>query len=399
MAMSKREKLLAAGVGAVVLLFVGQSIVSSFQDALTKKKEKLEGLVKKKQDQDLLVTSGIIANQKINIVAPRSLPRNVEKARADYMEWLIALGDEAQLNEPTPRFLDASSFKPEKDAFQSFKFQIKGAGTIETATQLLYGFYAKDYLHRITRFDVSPLNSREPDRLSITLDCEVLALAIAKDKQEPPDANSNRFAKSLDEYKKTISERNLFSPMNYPPNVSAKKSVEAKVGLKLDYTIEATDAGPNQYLLFDTVGEVPEGLKMDRDLGKLSWSPTKPGDYNVVVKVTDTGIPAKSALQTLTLSVREMPPPAPPANKFDVASQATVTALIVGRSGPEAWVLSKTDDKKYYLRKGDQLKLGGVQGQVMDVGANFVELETEGRRWLVGLDESLADAYKRGQED
>ncbi|MCF7963103.1 MAG: Ig domain-containing protein [Pirellula sp.] len=399
MAMNKREKLLAAGVGAVVLLFVGQSIVSSFQDALTKKKEKLEGLVKKKQDQDLLVTSGIIANQKINIVAPRSLPRNVEKARADYMEWLIALGDEARLDEPTPRFLDASPFKPEKDAFQSFKFQIKGAGTIENATQLLYGFYAKDYLHRITRFDVSPLNSREPDRLSITLDCEVLALAIAKDKQEPPEANSNRFAKSLDEYKQTICERNLFSPMNYPPNVSAKKSVDAKIGLKLDYTIEATDAGPNQYLLFDTVGEVPEGLKMDRDLGKLSWSPTKPGDYKVVVKVTDTGIPAKSALQTLTLSVKEMPPPAPPANKFDVASQATVTALIVGRSGPEAWVLSKTDDKKYYLRKGDQLKLGGVQGQVIDVGANFVELETEGRRWLVGLDESLADAYKRGQED
>lgn len=399
MAMNKREKFLAAGVGAVVLLFVGQSIVSSFQDALAKKKEKLEGLVKKKQDQDLLVTSGIIANQKINIVAPRSLPRNVEKARADYMEWLIALGDEARLDEPTPRFLDASPFKPEKDAFQSFKFQIKGAGTIETATQLLYGFYAKDYLHRITRFDVSPLNSREPDRLSITLDCEVLALAIAKDKQEPPEANSNRFAKSLDEYKQTICERNLFSPMNYPPNVSAKKSVDAKIGLKLDYTIEATDAGPNQYLLFDTVGEVPEGLKMDRDLGKLSWSPTKPGDYKVVVKVTDTGIPAKSTLQTLTINVKEMPPPAPPANKFDVASQATVTALIVGRSGPEAWVLSKTDDKKYYLRKGDQLKLGGVQGQVIDVGANFVELETEGRRWLVGLDESLADAYKRGQED
>ncbi len=399
MAMNKREKLLAVGVGAVVLLFVGQSIVSSFQDALTKKREKLESLVKKKQDQDLLVTSGIIANQKINIVAPRSLPKNVEKARADYMEWLIALGDEAQLDEPTPRFLDASSFKPEKDAFQSFKFQIKGSGTIENATQLLYGFYSKDYLHRITRFDVSPLSSREPDRLSITLDCEVLALAIAKDKQEPPAGNSNRLAKSLDEYKKPISERNLFSPMNYPPNVSAKKTVDAKVGLKIDYTIEATDAGPNQYLLFDTVGDVPEGLKMDRDLGKISWSPTKPGEYKVVVKVTDTGIPAKSALQTLTLSVKEMPPPAPPADRFDVASQATVTALIVGRSGPEAWVLSKTDDKKYYLRKGDQLKLGGVQGQVIDVGANFVELETDGRRWLVGLDESLADAYKRGQED
>jgi hypothetical protein len=33
------------------------------------------------------------------------------------------------------------------------------------------------------------------------------------------------------------------------------------------------------------------------------------------------------------------------------------------------------------------------------VGANYMELETEGKRWTVGLDENLADAYRRMNVD
>jgi len=52
-----------------------------------------------------------------------------------------------------------------------------------------------------------------------------------------------------------------------------------------------------------------------------------------------------------------------------------------------------------FLREGENLKLGDIQGKVISIGANFIELETEGKRWTVGLDEPLADAYKRGLED
>ena len=398
MAMNQREKLLAIGVGALVTLFVGRSVISSFQSALAKKNEKIEELEQKKLDQNFIVDSAIIANQKLNIVAARSLPRSVEKARADYLDWLVTLGNDSKLSEPTPRFLTQTFFKPDKDAYQSFKFQLKGNGTVENLTKLLYGFYSKDYLHRITNLDLSPSNT-EPDLLSITLNCEVLSLANAKESQDPPSDNSHQLAKSLEEYNSVIVERNLFSPMNLPPIAEAKKKVDAKVGIKLDYTIEATDTGANQYLFFDAMSDLPKGFKVDRDAGKLIGTATEAGEFKVEVKITDTGIPARSTVQTLTVNVKELPKPEKEPIKFDVASQAIVTALIVGRSGPEAWVLSKTDDKKYYLHKGDQLKLGGVQGQVIDVGANFVELETDGRRWLVGLDESLADAYKRGQED
>jgi preprotein translocase subunit YajC len=62
-------------------------------------------------------------------------------------------------------------------------------------------------------------------------------------------------------------------------------------------------------------------------------------------------------------------------------------------------VRSKTEGKTLQLRKGDELKLGNLVGKVLDVSPDFLELETEGKRWTVGLDESIADAFKKSMED
>lgn len=392
--MNSREKLLAAGVGVIATLFVGQSVVSSIQGGFDKKKQLIESLEKKKGEQGLQVTSGVVASQKLNKVVARSLSSKEETARAEYMKWLISLGEESQLAAPTPEGIGDN---PEKDgSYQLFKFKLSGTGTIENATQLLYGFYAKDYLHRIVQFSFRPIaGSNEPDQLNISLECEVLALGIAKEKQEPPKAISNRVAKSLEEYKQTILDRNLFGPTNRAPKLDPKKSLEAKVGLRLEHTVEAKEMDPKQRVSYELVGEIPKGLLIDKDSGKLTWSSNELGEYQVNVQATDNGIPKKSSLQSLTIKVNPLPPVPTPPVQFDVASQAMITALIFGGDAPEAWIQSKTESKTYKLRKGDQLKLGGVQGMVKEVGANYVEIETDGRRWVVGLDESLAEAYSR----
>jgi len=397
MAMNSREKILAAGVGVIATLFVGRSLFTSIQGGFEKKTQLVETLEKKKSDQDLQITAGEVANKKLVSLVPKSLPKVEETARADYQKWLISLGEEAQLTSPLTKW---SGYLQEKDSpYQLLKFNLQGTGTIEHATQLLYGFYAKDYLHRISRFDMSPVpNSVEPDQLTISLECEVLALLIAKDKQDPPKGISNRIAKSLDEYKEPILARNLFAPTNQPPQLEPKKSVEAKVGLRLEHMVEATEVDPNQRISYELVGDIPKGMRLERDTGKLTWTSNELGEYKVSVQATDNGIPKRSSLQSLIVKVNPLPPTPPPPIQFDVASQAMVTALI-GGINPEAWIHSKTESKTYKLQKGDQLKLGGVNGLVKEVGANYVELETEGRRWLVGLDESLADAYTRSKTD
>jgi len=398
MAMNSREKLLAAGIGVIGTLFVGNSVVSTIRSGFEKKKDLVQSLVKKKGDQELQMTAGKVASLKLNKVVAKSLPRNEELAIGDYQKWLLELSEEAQLAAPISQF---TADTIEKDgSYHLYKFKVAGTGTIENATQLLYGFYSKDYLHRIVQFEFRPVpNAPEPDQLMISLNCEVLSLGIAKEKQEPPKNNSNRLAKSLDEYKQTILGRNLFAPTNQPPKLEIKKTVEAKVGLRLDHTVEAQEVDPNQRVSYELAGEIPKGLLIDRNSGKLTWTSNETGEYKVSVIATDNGIPKKFSEQALTIKVTPPAPAPPPPIQFDITSQAMVTGLIVGREGPEAWISSKTESKTYKLRKGDQLKIGGINGTVKAVGANYIELETEGRVWVVGLDETLADAYSRSKTD
>ena len=399
MAMNSREKLLAGGVGVLGALFLGSTFVSSIQSGFDAKQQMIESLKKKKDDQSLQLTASKVASLKLNKLIPKSLPRSEELASGDYQKWLLSLGEEAQLVAPATQ--NTSEAKEKDGSYVLYKFKLAGTGTIENATQLLHGFYSKDYLHRITQFQLRPItNSAEPDQMNISLDCEVLALGIAKDKQEPPKSDPSRLAKSLDEYKQTILGRNIFAPTNNPPALEPRKSVEAKIGLRLEHTVEAKDIDPNQRVSYELLGEVPKGLLIDKDSGKLTWSSNEEGQYKVNVQATDNGIPRKSSQQSLTINVKPLPPVPPAPIQFDVASQAMVTAFTAGQNSPrEVWIRSKTESKTYKLAKGDQLQLGGVTGLVKEVGANYVEMETEGRVWLIGMDETLADAYARSKTD
>jgi hypothetical protein len=396
MALNQREKYLAGGVGALVVLFIGQSIVKSVQSSLNDKRTTITRLKSKIDEDELKVLAGAVASDKLFSLKTKSLSRNEEAARADYTKWLISLADQNKLEEPTPRFLGES---PDKDPFHLYRFQLTGIGNIEQATQLLHAFYKSNFLHRITRFDLKPIsNGKEPDKINISLDCEVLALSIARDKQPLPKEDTSRLAKSLDEYKFSIMERNLFSPANNPPALEPNKVVEATAGLRFEHSIDAKDLDTLQKMTYEIVGEAPKGLTVDKSTGKLAFTSKDVGTYKVDVKATDSGIPSRSAFQSLMINVKE--PKAPKEEiKFDVASQSFVTALLSGRDGPEAWVESKTETKTYHLRKGDTLKLGGVEGKVTEIGQNYMELETSGRKWTVALDETLADAYTRSQTD
>ena len=86
MAMNSREKLLAAGVGVIATLFVGQSVVSSIQGGFDKKKQLIESLEKKKGEQGLQVTSGVVASQKLNKVVPECSECRTRRSLGDFIE-------------------------------------------------------------------------------------------------------------------------------------------------------------------------------------------------------------------------------------------------------------------------------------------------------------------------
>jgi len=395
--LSQREKILAAGVGLILLLFIGNYIWGTISKGFSDKSDEITRLTQQRDDQKLQITAGSIAKSKLNRLVSQSLPSNEEKARAQYLEWLIDLAEECELIDPLPK---TEGDSVEKDLYQSFKFQLSGTGTIENATKLLYAFHAKDYLHRILRFDMQPLpNSKIPNQLKITLQSEVLALKNAKPDQPPPGNNAPRLEKSYEEYYNSIVGRNIFAPTNTPPAFEKSKLVSATLGIKMDVGLGAKDADPGQVIKYEFEGEPIKGMQLDPETGNLSWTAMELGDYKVAVRATDSGIPAKSSVQLISIKVQEPPPAVKKPKDFDVASQAFVSALIADGKGPQAWIRSKTENKTLYLRQGEQLKLGDIEGKVISIGTNFIEFETEGKRWTVGQDESLSDAYKRGIED
>jgi hypothetical protein len=393
-----REKVLSIGVAVAVSFVAVNYGLQSVRKGLEVKSNEADRLRSELTRRDTIITDGLLDRLKINMVSLGSLPTNREKAAADYRSWLITLINEAGLSQSKQSFIGDTD---EKGVYRKLKFAISGRGTIENLTKLLHQYYSKDYLHRISQLKIS-LVPREAYQLDINLVSEVLAIDAASATQKEPESVSHRVAKSIQDYDKTIVGRNLFSPANHQPKLASTASTQAIKGEQLSFKPSVSDSDPGQSVRFEIIGDRPEDMRIDGATGALAWTPVETGSTKVKIRATDNGLPATWAEQEVTIAVSDPPPPiAPPKPelKMDVAAQSFVSALLAGREGPEAWVRSRMDGKTIYLKKGDQLSLGSVQGTVTSVGANYIELETEGVRWTVGLDESLADAYQRMKTD
>jgi hypothetical protein len=395
--MTQREKLLGAAVAGVVLLFAGQMVWTNIQSGYTAKEGQIEALKKKKSDQDLTSMQGVVSTQRLSKVQPRSASKKEEFARATYQGWLIELAKQIELEDPSELSLGGTA---DKDGFHTYKFQLRGNGNLQHVTRLLHAYYTKPFLHRITRLDVRPAsNQKDTGRLLITLESEVMSLPTSKDLQPVLKSDDSLLAKSLEDYEQSILNRNLLASENQPPRMAPSKTVEATKGLRVEYTVDAKDTNSNQSVNFAIEGEAPKGLTVDSKSGKVNWTGNEIGDYSFTIVATDSGIPVKSSKQLVTVKVKEPPPPEKPLPKFDIASQAKLTGLVSGREGPEGWVISKTEGKTLRLREGDELKLGDIVGKIVKIGATYMEVETDGKRWTIGTEESVADAFKRGQID
>ena len=83
----------------------------------------------------------------------------------------------------------------------------------------MYHFYHADYLHRIRRVDMQPIDS---NILSLSVTVEALALSDAPARQPLSETRVSRLVRSdLDEYVSTIAYRNPFGPANKGPSIAA----------------------------------------------------------------------------------------------------------------------------------------------------------------------------------
>jgi hypothetical protein len=98
---------------------------------------------------------------------------------------------------------------------------------------------------------------------------------------------------------------------NTAPNLNPIANQTATLGQTITFTATATDPDvPAQTLSYSLDAGAPAGATIGSVSGQFSWTPIPaqaPSTNNITVRVTDNGIPAKSASRVVTVIVR-MPP-------------------------------------------------------------------------------------------
>lgn len=204
--MNQREKILAAGVGAVAVLFGGQWLYNSMYAApLEERRAETNRLREDISKRELELARFHKASQELKRWRTQSLPTDTEVARSQYQAWLVQLVGLAGWVNPN---VDSSEPLSRKDMYESLGFSVRGRGTLEQLTQFLFAFYRADHLHQIRSLSVTP--SQRGDELEIALAVEALALNDADRKDRLASRVSDRLAsESLADYR-PIAQRNLF---------------------------------------------------------------------------------------------------------------------------------------------------------------------------------------------
>lgn len=121
---------------------------------------------------------------------------------------------------------------------------------------------------------------------------------------------------------------NFLSGGNRPPNLAA---IPAQSGVEMSalvFTAVASDPDAGQTLSFSLGAGAPPGAAIDARTGRFQWIPEEnqgPGVYSILVRVSDNGIPARTSVQSVALTVAE-------ANRPPVASPTTLITVDEGQA-------------------------------------------------------------------
>ena len=110
---------------------------------------------------------------------------------------------------------------------------------------------------------------------------------------------------------------------NTPPVIISTPVTEAAVDKPYVYDVDAFDAS-NDLLTFYLL-QFPQGMSIDGVTGEISWTPDAPGNYDVLVEVTDgQGFDQ----QLWTINVTDGPPSEPVPSEINPTVQSSFPSLV-----------------------------------------------------------------------
>lgn len=210
--MNRREKILAVAVLLLVVGLVGRSLFGKFQSAVDDRQAAVLTAEKRLFTLNRQIGLGQLAMRQMQEWQARSLPEDREKALTIYKAWLLEKANAAGL---TVSDIVPSSRANPSEAYAAISYQIMAKGSLESVVALLYEFYRSPQLHQITRLQLN--RPQGESQISVDLDVEALSLPGADATDSLPEGESDRLRlASLDDYKKTLSDRDIMNAYTPP---------------------------------------------------------------------------------------------------------------------------------------------------------------------------------------
>lgn len=155
--------------------------------------------------------------------------------------------------------------------------------------------------------------------------------------------------------------------VNTAPILSAIGNKVGTVGSNITFNASALDNDlPIQTLTYSLDVGNPPGSSIGSSSGIFSWTPSASGISNITVRVTDSGSPALTDFETISINVSASPGPVPP------PPPTNLQLSIVGVSSNQL-VMTWTDNSSTETGFKIQRKiLGGIFNEIVQTAANSI---------------------------
>jgi hypothetical protein len=326
MALKQRERVLAwlaCSVVSVAAVLFGYNYVQSLFD---ERQTQIEALGRELDDKNAIKVRGKKAQKKLVEWQHRSLPTDLVLARSLYTNWLAGLAERTRLAKAD---VTLGADMPKPGIYVKIPVTVRGQGTMEQVVQFLFDFYQADHLHYIRQLTLTPLATNDAGatpggvppaggpvgaaarpggfggfagrggfggpggfggigrggvrtdgpKYEVVLAVEALALPGGDRLDQLSEAKADRLAfKDVDAYRKTITERNFFSP--YQPVIESDPAADTYV------TAVVKDEGKLQVWI--NVRSTGKTLKLHEgetfDLGKEKATLTRIDPHSVEIE-------------------------------------------------------------------------------------------------------------------
>lgn len=170
---------------------------------------------------------------------------------------------------------------------------------------------------------------------------------------------------------------------NDAPTLEVPAEAIVVLGQNFELGLSALDDSDASQLNFSLEGDIPDGLSLDSSSRTLTWIPAKtfsPGEYDVTVKVTDGGEPAKSATKSVKLKVQD-----------DKAIYMKLTGSVSLDGEPVALLRNLISAENPQLKTGDKLEASEISATVKEIASRYILIEDAEGVWRIDLGDTVRD--------